>query len=116
MKDRNCPNCGAPYEITKIKCPYCNTTYLDVTDACFEDGTPMYLRVRTPYINEGATILMKCIPYLSHIEFHNNETVDICGRNGIPIKQIATNREATMNMSFTAIEDDGCLFKIITEE
>lgn len=111
--NRNCPNCGAPYSITEIKCPYCSTTYMDLTDACFEDGVPMYLRVRSPFLNNGATILMKCIPRLGDIEF-TTETNDLYGDN---YKMISypVSKNVTMNMSFDAIENEGTLFKIITD-
>lgn len=111
--NRNCPNCGAPYSITETKCPYCSTMYMDLTDACFEDGTPMYLRIKTPFINNGATVLMKCIPHLGDIEVET-DTTDICSC-GSTLQSVVTRRGATMNMSFTVIEDEGSLFKVITD-
>lgn len=113
MTNRNCPNCGAPYSITEIKCPYCSTMYMDLTDACFEDGTPIYLRVKTPFINNGVTVLMKCIPHLGDIEF-KTDTTDICDYKST-LKSIVTRTGVTMNMSFTAIEDDGTLLNVITD-
>ena len=38
MKGRNCPNCGAVYEIDKNKCPYCSTSYYDMSAIDFTNG------------------------------------------------------------------------------
>lgn len=29
--NKNCPNCGAPYDIQLNKCPYCGTSYFDLS-------------------------------------------------------------------------------------
>lgn len=46
-KGKNCPNCGAVYEIDKNKCPYCGTSYYDMSAIDFEDGEPFYLKIKT---------------------------------------------------------------------
>lgn len=30
LQNKNCLNCGAPYELFEYKCPYCGTLYLDL--------------------------------------------------------------------------------------
>lgn len=47
MRRRNCPNCGAPYDIDKNKCPYCGASYYDMSAVDFESGEPFYLKIRT---------------------------------------------------------------------
>ena len=31
MKEKNCPNCGSPYNSLLNACPYCGTVYFDLT-------------------------------------------------------------------------------------
>ncbi len=31
-ENRNCPNCGAPYDLNLNKCAYCGTSYFDLID------------------------------------------------------------------------------------
>jgi len=31
MANRNCPNCAAPYDAALNKCPYCGTSYFDMS-------------------------------------------------------------------------------------
>lgn len=45
-KGKNCPNCGAAYEIDKNKCPYCGTSYYDMSAVNFEDGEPFYKDIK----------------------------------------------------------------------
>ena len=39
----NCPNCGAPLDVTQNKCAYCGTSYFDLT--CIPMNEPFYLRL-----------------------------------------------------------------------
>ncbi len=41
-KGKNCPNCGAVYETDKNKCPYCGTSYFDMSFVDFTNGIPFY--------------------------------------------------------------------------
>ena len=56
MKGRNCPNCGAVYEIGKNKCPYCGTSYYDMSAIDFTNGEPFYLKIRTNLNGQSAYI------------------------------------------------------------
>lgn len=44
MRDRNCPNCGAVLEIDKVKCPYCGTSYFDLS--AIPAREPFFARVK----------------------------------------------------------------------
>lgn len=44
--DRNCPNCGAPYDADLSKCPYCGTSYFDMSCIDIGERRPFYLRLR----------------------------------------------------------------------
>ena len=44
--DRNCPNCGAPYDVDLSKCPYCSTSYFDMSCIDIGEQRPFYLKLR----------------------------------------------------------------------
>ena len=38
MQGRNCPNCGAALESNICKCPYCGTSYFDISAIDIDGG------------------------------------------------------------------------------
>jgi hypothetical protein len=56
-ENRNCPNCGAPYNVVLSKCPYCETSYFDLS--CLQiNGDPFYLKIKN---TDGLVITQKCV-------------------------------------------------------
>ena len=47
METRNCPNCAAPYDVALNKCPYCGTSYFDMSCIDINNEEPFYLKLRT---------------------------------------------------------------------
>lgn len=47
METRNCPNCAAPYDVALNKCPYCGTSYFDMSCIDINNEKPFYLKLRT---------------------------------------------------------------------
>lgn len=43
---RNCPNCAAPYDIQLNKCPYCGTSYFDLSSLDLTNKEPFYLKIK----------------------------------------------------------------------
>ena len=43
---RNCPNCAAPYDVSLSKCPYCGTSYLDLSAIDLTGEEPVYLKMK----------------------------------------------------------------------
>lgn len=50
MTQRNCPNCAAPYNIELNKCPYCGTSYYDLSALDLTAREPFYLKIKV-YMN-----------------------------------------------------------------
>lgn len=46
METRNCPNCAAPYDVTLNKCPYCGTSYFDISCIDIDSFEPFYLKLK----------------------------------------------------------------------
>lgn len=60
---KNCPNCAAPYDVKLNTCPYCGTSYFDLSAIDFEERKPIYLKIKT----EQGIITQRCIPVFGGI-------------------------------------------------
>lgn len=110
---RNCPNCSAPYDVSLNKCPYCGTSYFDMSAIDFRNRTPIFLKIRI----DNMVITQKVVPELGSItmNYDDNDDVDI----DVIGRQYASFRHS-MNMntdiSFRAISTDGVLCTIDQDE
>lgn len=48
MSKTNCINCGAAKDTSEIKCPFCGTTYLDLTAIDFSSDDPVVCQFVLP--------------------------------------------------------------------
>jgi hypothetical protein len=109
-KSKNCPNCGAPYDITETKCPYCGTSYFDMASIDMSTTEPFYLKIRIGEYD----ITQKVLPELGEFE-STAETVDCYGGyTNQPIANIVISRNLNTKLSFVAVADekDNILAKI----
>ncbi len=72
MSKTNCINCGAAKDTSEIKCPFCGTTYLDLTAIDFNSGDPVVCEFVMPNqfrYNDGRKVVMSmlAIPELNEI-------------------------------------------------
>lgn len=104
MNQRNCPNCAAPYDVQLNKCPYCGTSYYDMSGIDFEDGTPFYLKIKTNINGQPMYITQLVKPRLESIEVTSDSTYayDILEQR---FHNFVSNRGLTTNISFEGISD-----------
>lgn len=104
--NKNCPNCGAPYNTQLNKCPYCGTSYFDLSALDLTNREPFYLKIKTN-INEHDYYITQLVrPNCeTEIVFEQNETYAYGGLGGT--KLISFQKEPTLktNLSFEAISD-----------
>ena len=86
MSKTNCINCGAAKDVDEIKCPFCGTTYLDLTAIDFDSGKPVVCQFVMPGMfrgNDGGRMIMSmlAIPQLDEISQTANR-VDVCDVRG----------------------------------
>ena len=103
-ENRNCPNCGAPYDVELNKCPYCGTSYFDLS--CLQiDSDPFYLKIRTI---DGQILTQKCMlknvginiePYYVYATDHR----------GNAIASVVNNTAMTTTLELQNIAEDGIL-------
>ena len=84
MSKTNCVNCGAAKDTSEIKCPFCGTTYLDLTAIDFASGDPVVCEFVLPTSvrlgdSEGRVVMsMLARPQLDEITQTANR-VDVFG-------------------------------------
>ena len=103
MANRNCPNCAAPYEINLNKCPYCGTSYYDLSALDFTTHEPFYLKIKTEMNGMPCYItqLVRLNADMS-MEF-SSETVECRNACGRVLCTFPSNNTLTTNISFQAV-------------
>lgn len=86
MSRTNCVNCGAAKDTSEIKCPFCGTTYLDLTAIDFSTGDPVVCEFVLPKNfrygdkeKDRVIMSMLALPQLDEISVTNSPTYLDCG-------------------------------------
>ena len=110
MSRTNCINCGAAKDTNEIKCPFCGTTYVDLTAIDFSSGDPVVCQFVLPnYIRIGdsnAKVVMSMLarPCIEDVSMTSN-TVDMYGGFGIaPIASFTSGYDINVGVSFKPIQ------------
>lgn len=115
MSKTNCINCGAAKDTSEIKCPFCGTTYLDLTAIDFSSGNPVVCQfvlpvscetVNSPHklMRRGKTVMsMLAIPQLEEISQTANR-VDVFGGCGERIHSFIDSWDVNVGVSFKPVE------------
>jgi hypothetical protein len=103
MSRRNCPNCGAPYDMDLNKCPYCHTSYYDLSALDFTTREPFYLKIKTEMNGMPCYITQLVRPRADMCMEFSSDTVDCCGGYGNIIHTYHANKTLTTNISFEAV-------------
>lgn len=104
MSNKNCPNCGAPYDMEHNKCPYCGTYYFDMSCIDFTSDEPIYLKIKVPNGKQELYITQLVIPRIDSMEYSSDTTTAI-DVYGTPIVTLRNSMQLNTNISFLAIPD-----------
>jgi hypothetical protein len=113
----NCLNCGAPFEAEEEKCPYCGTSYYDMSALDIYSNKPFMLKIKTKMNGADCYItqLVRVLPDMN-IEF-SAETVDCTDALGCCVSSLTTGYSCTTNLTFQAVpRKDGSLCIVKMEE
>ena len=104
MRNKNCPNCGAVYEPEKNTCPYCGTSYYDMSALDFNSDEPFYLKIKVKKNGKNCCITQLVKPCLNEVSmnFGRDYTAVYGGYNSI-MSQFISNQILTTDISFRAI-------------
>ena len=103
MKQRNCPNCAAPYDIELNKCPYCSTSYYDLSALDFTSRDPFYLKIKIEMNGMPCYITQLVRPKADMSMEFSSDTVDVYGGFGERVCTLTRGYGLTTNISFEAV-------------
>jgi hypothetical protein len=103
MSNRNCPNCAAPYDIGLNKCPYCGTSYYDLSALDLTGREPFYLKIKTELNGQPCYITQLVRPMADMSIDFSSETVDYYGGYGEIMGTFTKSHTMTTNISFEAV-------------
>lgn len=117
MSKTNCINCGAAKDSDEIKCPFCGTTYLDLTAIDFASGDPVVCQFVLPNNitigdSKAKTVMsMLAIPRLETMSMEANRTSIYCGWDSMAT--VTTGYDVNVGVSFQPIyRKDKTLFTL----
>lgn len=103
MYNRNCPNCAAPYDINLNKCPYCGTSYYDLSALDLTAREPFYLKIKTEMNGMPCYITQLVRPRADMSIDFSSETVDVYGAFENSLYTFTKSNTMTTNISFEAV-------------
>ena len=106
MTQRNCPNCAAPYDIEFNKCPYCGTSYYDLSALDLSAREPFYLKIKVDMDGRQYYITQLVRPRMDNtsMEFNSN-TVEYRSGIGNVVTEVIRSNSLVTNLSFEAVVD-----------
>ena len=103
MANRNCPNCSAPYDVTLSKCPYCGTSYFDMSAIDIGDCQPFYLKLK--YYNTIITSKVIALPSIN-INMKRDFT-SICDYSGRVLYKYPNSSSMDIDVTFRSVGEIG---------
>lgn len=103
MYKRNCPNCAAPYDVDYNKCPFCGTSYYDLSALDFTTREPFYLKIKTEMNGMPCYITQLVRPRADMSIEISSDTDDAYNVFGERLCTFTRSRTMTTNISFEAV-------------
>ena len=107
----NCVNCGAAIEVDETKCPFCGTSYFDLTAIDFTKTEPVALRLYIPTSGGKALVSMLAIPRLGRIE-QIPEYVSVYSGIGNRVMSMVRSFSAEVDLTFSTVSKNDTLFSV----
>ena len=101
-KHKNCPNCGAVYEIESYKCPYCGTLYYDMSAIDIDNREPFFIKIHA----NGMEITQLVMVDSCSIGFEY-DNVSFYGKYGNEMLEFHRSANASTHLDFEAVNIPG---------
>lgn len=103
MKEKNCPNCGSPYNPFLNACPYCGTSYFDLTSIDLTNKQPVFLKLKTLLNNKPIELTLLVRPELKSIEINTGTEYAYSGLGNSKVVKFQTNQSVIPVLTFTGL-------------
>ena len=97
----NCPNCAAPVNPQENKCPYCGTSYFDMSAIDIDHGEPFYLKLKL----NGMVITQKVVARPDIEITVSNDYADVISGNNKMVSRYSMGSNLSTNITFEAVAD-----------
>ena len=111
MSKTNCVNCGAAKDIDEIKCPFCGTTYLDMTGIDFTKHEPVVCKFVLPYANKPV-LSMLAFPRLEELSMQYNNSIEITSLEDNTRRFVPGPPDINVGISFVPVATNKEIFRI----
>ena len=113
MASKNCPNCAAPYDVGLNKCPYCGTSYFDLSaiDICNEE--PLYLKIKSGNVTYTSKVVVKEDASITI----SKDIADVVNGWGDVVGRVVTGQSVDIDIGFKSVADgkDSALFTVFID-
>ena len=118
MSKTNCINCGAAKDVDEIKCPFCGTTYLDLTAIDFSSDDPVVCQFVLPYSEPRTVLSMLAIPRLNSITAEPSYYEIYGGYGSKPLARVSNGWDINFAVEFKPVakQSDNTLFSVKVEQ
>ena len=113
----NCPDCGHPILVEENKCPYCDTSYFDISAIDLSEEKSFYLKLKVKDFNGRNKIITQLVkPSFGEMTISSNYT-EVRGWKGNQVlTRGAEPSTITTGINFIVIPDKNNNLITITEE
>lgn len=94
----NCPNCGAPIDKETNKCPYCNTSYFDLSCIDINGQEPFYLKIK-----DGNMVFTSLVKFNNCEITFNVDEANIYGGLGEKLYQMKRSYSINTNLKLESV-------------
>lgn len=101
MASKNCPNCAAPYDVSLNKCPYCGTSYFDMSCIDINSLEPFYLKIKSGNVTYTSKVVVKKDVSITISE----DVVDVVNKYGDKVGRVVTGKSVDIDIGFKSIAD-----------
>lgn len=105
-REENCPNCGAPYDSSLNACPYCKTSYFDMSAIDLNDRRPMWLKLRMGDMTFTSKVVVSPDLSVSLTE----DTYEAYDGHDRKVLARASTKTADIDITFHSVGDGKTLF------